>query len=508
MESVLHSLQLGFAVSFTLVNITWLVVGGLLGTIIGMLPGIGPVTGIALLIPVTFGMDPTTAIITLCAVSYGAMYGGSRASILLNTPGDASAIVATFDGYPMAQQGRAGAALAISAISSFIGGILAVILMTLLALPISGFAVKFGPPEYFALMIFALIAAISVNDGSLLKSLIGLFFGLMICTIGLDIQTGVPRFTLGTEVLQDGIDFLPVIMGIFALAEVVVNFEKLTQAPSKLKQKIGRVWITREDWKRSMWPILRATPIGFFVGILPGVGPAMASWMAYIGEKQISKHPEEFGKGAIEGLAAPEAANNAGSVGAMIPMLTLGIPGSGSTAVMLGALIMLGVKPGPLLFIERPDIAWGIISSMYMGNIILAIINIPLAAVLVRILAIPRQYMLPTIIGLAFIGTYAINYSIFDFYILIFFGVTGYLFRALEMPPGPPILAIILGGMLEQSFRQSMTISDGSLSILVSSPISSILLGATVLTMFYPFYSKYRKKRKAAACIPSLKGEK
>ncbi len=494
MESVLHSLQLGFGMCMTPENLAWLTLGGLLGTIIGMLPGLGPVTGIALLIPVTFGMDPGTALITLCAVFYGAMYGGSRASILLNTPGDAAAIAATFDGYPMAQNGRAGSALAMSAIASFFGGISAVFLMTLLALPISGFAVKFGPPEYFALMIFVLTVTVSVNEGSLLKSFIGLFFGLMVCTVGLDTQTGVPRFTFGTEVLQDGIDFLPVIMGIFALSEVVVNFEKLTQASTKLKVKIGRVWITREDWKRSKWPIIRAIPLGFFVGILPGVGSAMAAWMSYILEQKLSRRPEKFGKGAIEGLAAPEAANNSASVGAMIPMLTLGIPGSGATAVMLGALIMLGVKPGPLLFVERPEIAWGVIISMYLGNIILAIMNIPLATVLIRILAIPRQYLMPIIIGLAFIGTYSINYSIFDFYILISFGVIGYMFRALKMPPGPPILAIILGGMLEQSFRQSLIISGGSLSIMVSSPISSIFLGLTVLTMFYPFYSKYRKK--------------
>lgn len=499
MESTFQYLMLGFESAMTITNISWLVIGGLLGTIIGMLPGIGPVTGIAILIPVTFGMNPTTALITLCAVYYGAMYGGSRSSILLNTPGDAPAIAATFDGYPMTRKGRAGAALAISAIASFFGGIIAVFFMTILVVPISGLAIKFGPPEYFGLMIFALVATVSVNSGKILKSCIGLCFGLMLATVGLDLQTGVMRFTLGTEALQDGIDFLPVIMGLFALAEVVLNFEKLTEAASDVKQKIGRVWITREDWKRCKWPILRSTPLGFIIGVLPGVGPGIASWVTYINEQQISKHPEEFGKGAIEGLAAPEAANNAASVGAMIPMLALGIPGSGTTAVMLGALIMLGIKPGPLLFLESPEVAWGVISSMYLGNIILAIINIPLATILVKILNIPRQYMLPTIIGLAFIGTYAINYSVFDFYILIFFGIMGYLFRFLNIPPGPPVLAIILGALIEQSFRQSMVISDGSLAILVTRPISAVMLMLTLLAIVYPIYNSHRKKRKVLA---------
>ena len=498
MESTFHYILIGFESALTFTNVVWMVVGGLFGTIIGMLPGIGPMTGIAVLIPITFGMNPTTALITLCAIYYGAMFGGSRSSILLNTPGDAMAITATFDGYPMAQQGNAGKALAISAIASFIGGIAGVFLMTVLVTPLSSFAIKFGPPEYFGLMIFALAATISVNTGALLKSCIGLFFGLMLGTIGLDLQTGVTRFTLGTEVLQDGIDFLPVIMGLYALAEVVINFEKLTRAAGNFKQKIGRVWITREDWKRSKWPIIRCTPLGFVIGVLPGVGPALAAWVAYINEQQISKHPERFGKGAIEGLAGPEAANNAASVGSMIPMLALGIPGSGSTAVMLGALIMLGIKPGPLLFTERPEVAWGVINSMYLGNIVLAIINIPLATLLVKILRIPRQYMLPMIIGLAFIGTYAINYSVFDFYILILFGILGYLFRWLDIPASPPVLAIILGAMVEQSFRQAMVISDGSIMILFTRPISAAMLLLTVLAFIFPFYSKYRKKKKAA----------
>lgn len=495
MESTFHYILMGFATSLTFTNIAWIIFGGLLGTIIGMLPGLGPVTGIAVLIPLTFGMDPTTALITLCAVYYGAMYGGSRSSILLNTPGDSSAITATFDGYPMTQQGRAGPALAISAIASFIGGMVAVVLLTALAIPISGFALRFGPPEYFGLMIFALAATVSVNTGSMLKSLIGMFFGLMISTIGIDVQTGLDRFTLGFEVLQDGIHFLPIIMGLFALAEVVINFEQLSVASASIKQKIGRVWITREDWKRSKWAIARGTPLGFIIGVLPGVGPSLAAWLSYINEQQISKHPEKFGKGAIEGLAGPEAANNAGSVGAMIPMLTLGIPGSGSTAVMLGALIMLGVSPGPLLFAQRPEVAWGVINSMYLGNIILAIINIPLATLLVKILQIPRQYMLPTIIGLAYIGTYAINYSTFEFFVLVLFGIIGYMFRLLKIPPGPPVLSVILGVMIEQSFRQSMTISGGSLMILVTRPISAVMLLLTVVVVIYPSYSLRRRRK-------------
>ncbi|MCF7935296.1 MAG: tripartite tricarboxylate transporter permease [Synergistales bacterium] len=496
MEETLGYIIQGFGNVLSVSNLLWLFMGGLLGTIIGMLPGIGPATGVAVLIPMTFTMDPMTALMTMCAIYYGAMFGGSRSSILINTPGDGSAIAATFDGYPMAQKGRAGPALAISALASFIGGIIAVFLMTLLAGPMSSFAIKFGPPQYFSLFVFALSATVSISKGSLLKGALAMFIGLMLSTVGIDQQSGMGRFTLGVAELQDGIDFLVAIIGIYAIGEVFLNYESLDTAIEALKKKFGKVWITMDDWKRCFWPIMRSTPVGFIVGVLPGSGGSIASMVAYTNEKQLSKHPDEFGNGAIEGLAAPEAANNAASVGALIPMLTLGVPGSGTTAVMLGALMMMGLQPGPLLFTEHPLLAWSVIDSMYLGNILLAIINIPLAVLIVKVLYVPKRVLLPIILVLAFLGTYTMNYSVVDFYMLLVFGVMGYAMKKLKIPAAPMVLALILGNMMEQAFRQSLTLSMGSLMIFVEKPISLTLLIMALLSTLYPFFAEWRQKRK------------
>ena len=426
METIFTNLMHGFTVAMTPMNIFWVTFGGVLGTIIGMLPGLGPATGVAVLLPLTFTMGPTAALITMCGVYYGAMYGGSRSSILINTPGDGAAIASAFDGYPMTLNGRAEAALAISAIASFIGGTISTIAMTFVAQPVAYFALKFGPAEYFVLMVFALSATASLSEENLVKGFISMILGLMISTVGIDPQSGIQRFTFGILELQGGIDFLVVIIAMYALGEVFKSFAALKEGKKKMQTKFGRIWITKEDWKRSWRAILRSTPLGFFIGALPGAGGTMAALMAYNSEKQISKHSDEFGKGAIEGLAAPEAANNAASVGALIPMMTLGVPGSGTTAVMMGALLMLGLQPGPLLFEQHPDVAWGLIASMYIGNIILAIVNIPMAGILVRLLAIPPKILYPIILGLAFVGTYAIGNSVVDFYLLVIFGLIGY----------------------------------------------------------------------------------
>jgi len=483
-------------VALTPENLFWVSLGGLLGTIVGMLPGIGPATGVAVLLPLTFTMGPTAALITMSGVYYGAMYGGSRSSILINTPGDGAAVAATFDGYPMAQKGRGEAALAISAIASFIGGMIAVIIMTAVAEPVAKFALKFGPAEYFLLMIFALSATASLSKGNLLKGFISMLFGLMISTVGIDGQSGVNRFTFGIIELQTGIDFLVVIIAMYALGEVYKTFQIITEGKKKIQKKFGKIWITKDDWKRSKWPILRSSPLGFFMGALPGAGGTMASLLAYNNEKQLSKNPEEFGKGAIEGLAAPEAANNAASVGALIPMLTLGIPGSGTTAVMMGALLMIGIQPGPMLFQQHPDIAWGLIASMFIGNIILAIINIPLAGLLVRILAIPPKILYPIVLGLAFVGTYAISYSIVDFYLLVIFGLIGYFMHKLDVPMAPLILSVIVGSSMEQSFRQALTISNGNFQIFWSSTVTNVLIALTVISILYPLIKDISSKRK------------
>ncbi|PAB57963.1 tripartite tricarboxylate transporter permease [Anaeromicrobium sediminis] len=492
---VLLSLGKGFLVALEPYHILLVTIGGILGTIVGMLPGLGPATGVAVLLPITFTMGPTAALITMTGVYYGAMFGGSRSSILINTPGDGAALAATFDGYPMAMKGKAESALAISAIASFIGGLIAAIFMVVLANPVARFALKFGPAEYFLLMIAALSMTASMAKGNVLKGFIAMVVGLMIGTVGIDAQSGVERFTFGILELQTGIDFLIVIIGIYALGEVFKSFKMINEGTKKAQKKFGKIWINKEEWNKSKMPILRSAPLGFIIGALPGAGGTMASLMAYNNEKQLSKYPEEFGKGAIEGLAAPESANNAASVGALIPMLTLGIPGSGTTAVMMGALLMLGIQPGPLLFTQHPDMAWGLIASMFIGNIILAIINIPLAGLLVRVLSIPAKILYPIVLTLAFVGTYAISNSVVDFYILVIFGIVGYLMNKIKMPTAPMILAAIVGSTMEQSFRQALRISDGQISIFFKSGVAMSLIGIIVISICYPIWKDWRDSK-------------
>lgn len=496
MES-LKFLAEGFAVAIQPINIMWVTLGGVLGTIIGMLPGLGPATGVAILLPLTFTMGPVAALITMGGVYYGAMYGGSRASILINTPGDGAAVAATFDGYPMALQGRAEQALAISAIASFIGGTVATIIMAFVAIPVSRFALKFGPAEYFMLFLFALSATASMTEGNPIKGFISMVFGLMVATIGTDPQSGVNRFTFGILELQSGIDFLIIIIAMYALGEVLKSFKNIEEGKKKMQTKFGKIWISMAEWKRCILPIIRSSPFGFIIGALPGAGGTMAALMSYNNEKQLSKHPEEFGKGAIEGVAAPEAANNAASVGAMIPMLALGVPGSGTTAVMMGALLMLGLQPGPTLFTTQTQIVWGLIASMFIGNIILAVVNIPLAGLLVRVLSIPPKVLYPIVLGLTFIGTYAISYTTHDFYILIIFGLIGYLMGKANIPSSPMVLAVIIGNSMEQYFRRAYKVSDGDISIFVRSPICIILIILTIASILYPVIKSWYKKQKS-----------
>lgn len=496
MGDVFVNLFNGFMVAATPYHILMVTIGGVLGTMVGMLPGLGPATGVAVLLPLTFSMGPTAALITMCGVYYGAMFGGSRSSILINTPGDGAALAATFDGYPMAMNGRAESALAMSAIASFIGGTIAAVFMVFVANPIADFALKFGPAEYFLLMIAALAMTASMSEKNMLKGFIATIIGLIITTVGIDAQSGVPRFTFVILELQTGIDFLVAIIGIYALGEVFKSFKTLQEGTKKPQTKFKKIWVTKEEWKRCKWPILRSTPLGFFIGALPGAGGTMASLMAYNNERSFSKHPEEFGEGAIEGLAAPEAANNAASVGALIPMLTLGIPGSGTTAVMMGALLMLGIQPGPLLFSQHPDVAWGLIASMFIGNIILAVINIPLAGVLVRVLSIPVKILYPLVLALAFVGCFAISNSVIDFYLLTGFGVLGYIMSKVDLPSAPLVLGCIVGGTMEQSYRQAIKISNGSMEIFFGSGVAIVLILVTIGSILYPIIkSKYAKKK-------------
>ena len=496
MDTLTHILN-GFAVSTTPINLWYTFIGVFLGTIIGVLPGIGPSAGIALLIPVTFGMNPTSALIMMCGIYYGTKYGGSTTAILIRTPGEAASVMTSIDGYEMAKKGRAGAALAVSAIGSFIAGTLGVVGLTVFAVPLSSMALKFGPAEYFTLMLFAMTAVSTLTGKSAAKGLLATILGLMIATIGIDLQSGQARYTMGVPEFQDGVGFVVVVVGLFAVAEVFRGLEDIYKGTGAKAMKItGPLWLTKEEWLRSIGPIWRGGVIGFIIGVLPGAGGTIASIMSYTTEKRLSKHPEEFGHGAIEGVAGPEAANNSDTAGAMVPLLTLGIPGGGATAVLMGAFIMYGIQPGPLLFQNRPDLVWGLINSMYIGNIMLLILNLPLIGIFVQLLKIPSGILYPLIIAISVIGAYAINGSMIDLYLILLFGVIGYVFDKIDIPVAPLVLSLVLGGMMEQSFRQAMTISGGNPKIFFGSAITITLVVMSVISILLPFILPMIKKYK------------
>ena len=496
METFQHIMN-GFLVCIQPINLWYTFIGVFLGTIIGVLPGIGPSAGIALLIPVTFGMNPTSALIMMCGIYYGTKYGGSTTAILIRTPGEAASVMTSIDGYEMAKKGRAGAALAVAAIGSFIAGTLGVVGLTIFAVPLSSMALKFGPAEYFTLMLFAMTAVSTLTGKSAAKGLLSTILGLMIATIGIDLQSGQARFTMGVAEFQDGVGFVAVVVGLFAVAEVFRGLEDVYKGTGAKAMKIeGKLWLTREEWTRSIGPIWRGGVIGFIIGVLPGAGGTIASIMSYTTEKRLSKNPEEFGKGAIEGVAGPEAANNSDTAGAMVPLLTLGIPGGGATAVLMGAFIMYGIQPGPLLFQNRPDLVWGLINSMYIGNVMLLILNLPLIGLFVRLLYIPSGILYPLIIAISVIGAYAINGSMTDLYLILLFGVIGYVFDKIDIPVAPLVLSLVLGGMMEQSFRQAMTISGGSPKIFFSSGITITLVVLSIISVLTPFILPMIKKYK------------
>ncbi|RUM96495.1 tripartite tricarboxylate transporter permease [Pseudaminobacter arsenicus] len=495
MEALIHVID-GFGISLQPGNLSYTFIGVLLGTIIGVLPGIGPSAAMALLIPFCYDLNATSALIMMAGVYYGAQYGGAITSILINTPGESSSVMTAIDGYQMARKGRAGAALAVSAWGSFIGGTVGVIGLTLLAVPLTKAALGFGPAEYFMLMLVALTAVFSLTGKSPAKGMLATMLGLGIATVGTDLQSGQIRYAFGLPALQEGIDFIIVVIGMFAIGEVFSALEdKFTQKSDIIRLK-GKLMLTRDEWRRSAKPIARGSVIGFLVGALPGAGATIASIMSYTVEKNSSKHPEEFGKGAIEGVAGPETANNGASSGAMVPLLTLGVPGSGSTAVLLGAFIMFGIQPGPMLFQTRPDLVWGLVNSMYVGNVMLLLLNLPLIFIFVRLLYIPTGILLPIVLVLSTIGVYAINNSIFELYLCLFFGVAGYIFRKVDIPLAPLVLAVVLGGIMEQSFRQAMTISSGSLSIFVGSKLTIGLAVIGVVILAFTLYSTVSRRRR------------
>jgi putative tricarboxylic transport membrane protein len=496
MDTLQHILN-GFVVAVQPINLWYTFIGVFLGTIVGVLPGIGPSASIALLIPITFGMNPTSALIMMCGIYYGTKYGGSTTAILIRTPGEAASVMTSIDGYEMAKKGRAGAALAVSAIGSFIAGTLGVVGLTLFAVPLSSMALKFGPAEYFTLMLFAMTAVSTLTGKSAAKGMLATLLGLMIATIGIDLQSGQARFTMGVPEFQDGVGFVVVVVGLFAVAEVFRGLEDIYRGTGAKAMKItGNLWLTKEEWVRSIGPIWRGGVIGFIIGVLPGAGGTIASIMSYTTEKRLSKHPEEFGNGAIEGVAGQEAANNSDTAGAMVPLLTLGIPGGGATAVLMGAFIMYGIQPGPLLFQNRPDLVWGLINSMYIGNIMLLVLNLPLIGLFVRLLYIPSGILYPLIISISVIGAYGINGSATDLYLILFFGVVGYVFDKVDIPVAPLVLSLVLGGMMEQSFRQAMTISGANPKIFFGSAITMTLVIMSVISILLPFVLPMLKKYK------------
>ncbi len=482
---VLQHLALGFSIALTPQNLGFAFAGAFIGTVIGVLPGIGPSAGIALLLPVTFGLPPVSALIMLAGIYYGAMYGGTLTSVLINTPGESSSVMTTLDGYQLALQGRAGAALGIAAIGSFIAGTLGVVALMLAAPPIADSAVLFGPPEYFALALLGLLTLSGLTGTSASKALLMAVAGLAVATVGLDPIVGQLRFTAGVLELSDGIEFLPVAVGLFGIAEVLANVESPVRL-EPIRATLSGLIPTWQDWIASRLPILRGTVIGFAVGVLPGAGATIASFIAYGVEKRIAREPERFGRGAIEGVAAPESANNAATAGAMVPLLTLGIPGSATTAVLLGAFILYGLRPGPLLLTDHPDVFWGLVASMYVGNVMLLVLNLPGAPIFASMLRLPYPAIAAGILGISVAGVYSLQNSMFDVWVAIAFGVIGYGMKRFDYPAAPFVLALVLGPLLETALRQSLTISHGSLAIFVSRPASAILLAVGLLIVAGP----------------------
>ena len=477
-----QSLLYGFSVSLTATNLLYCALGVVLGTIVGVLPGIGPLGGITLLLPTTFGMEPVSAIIMLAGIYYGAMYGGSTTSILVNIPGEAASVVTCFDGYQMARQGRAGPALSIAAFGSFIAGTLSVLGLMLLAPLLARVALKFGPPEQFSLMVLGLIILAYMGTGSVLKAMMMIVLGLTLAMVGIDHLSGFARFTHGRVELGDGISFLAVAMGLFGVAEILLNVEK-TVVADIIKPKLSTLLPTREDWKRSLGPIFRGSGVGFLIGILPGASHIISTFVSYGMEKRLSRHPEEFGTGRIEGVAGPESANNAATGGAMIPFLALGIPSAPATATMMVALLIHGVKPGPLLMEQHPQVFWGLIASMYIGNVMLLILNLPLVGLFINLLRVPRHFLYPGILLICFVGVYSVNLSGTDLWIMAIAGVAGYLLRKAGFDPAPIVLAMVLGPMMEQALRQGLMMSKGEFGIFLSRPISAAMLAGAVLLL-------------------------
>jgi putative tricarboxylic transport membrane protein len=487
---IFANLALGFSVAFKLSNIVACFMGVFIGTLVGVLPGIGPVSAMALLLPVTLSSTPEAGIIMMAGIYYGSMYGGSTTSILVNIPGEAASVVTCLDGHELAKQGRAGPALGMAALGSFFAGTVAIILLMLVAPTLARVAVAFGPPEYFSLMVLGLTILSFMTQGSIAKALLMACLGIVLGLIGLDQITGGPRLTFDRMELVDGIGLVPVVMGLFGVAEILSNLERAMQR-EVIKARVGSLWPSREDWRVSKGPLTRGTFLGFFLGILPGGGAVIASFASYAIERKLSKTPERFGKGAMEGVAGPEAANNAAAGGAFIPLLTLGIPPNVVMALLLGAFIVHGLQPGPLMMVQNPQVFWGIVASMYLGNVMLLILNMPLIGLWVQVLRVPYNILFPMILLFCIVGVFCSGNAAFDVLVMTVFGVLGYLFRKFGYEAAPLVLAFVLGPLLENNFRKSLLLSQGDFMVFVERPISLVCLALAALALI-------------AALVPSL----
>ena len=495
---VLSSLWLGLGVALQPMNLLFCFAGVFIGTLIGVLPGIGPVDAMSLLLPVTFNITPEAAIIMMAGIYYGSMYGGSTTAILVNIPGEAASVVTCLDGYQMARQGRAGPALGMSAIGSFIAGTLAVIGLMLLAPVLARFAVKFGPAEYFSLMVLGLSILVWLSHGSILKALIMAGIGVVLGLVGIDSITAMPRLTFETLQLVDGLGIVPIVMGLFGIAEILHNIEASVKRDI-FETRVKGLMPSKEDWKRSAGPIARGSVLGFLLGVLPGGGAVISSFVSYALEKRLSRHPEQFGKGAIEGVAGPETANNAAAGGGFIPLLTLGIPPNVVMALLLGAFIVHGVQPGPLLMVQKPDFFWGIVASMYIGNVMLLVLNMPLIGMWVQVLKVPYKILFPLILLFCLIGAYSVSNQIFDVYLMLGFGVLGWLMKKYGYEPAPLVLAFVLGPMLENNLRKALILSQGDLATFIERPISAICLAIALFLLLSPLIPRFGARRKELA---------
>jgi putative tricarboxylic transport membrane protein len=493
--NVLNDLFFGFGVALQPWNLLACFFGVFVGTLVGVLPGIGPVGAMSILLPITFGISPVTGIIMLAGIYYGAMYGGSTTSILVNIPGEAASVVTCLDGYQMALKGRAGPALGIAAFGSFIAGTLGLAGLMFMTNALAGVALLFGPTEYFSLMCLGLCLVTYLTQGSVLRGLVMAGLGLFLSLIGQDVITGQARFSFGLMGLIDGVGLVPLVMGLFGISEVLLNLEKLGEKREVLKTRFRELFPTKQDWRKSALPIGRGTLIGFFLGILPGGGAVISSFVSYATEKKFSKHPEEFGKGAIEGVAGPESANNAASSSGFVPLFSLGIPANVIMALLLGALMIHGIRPGPLLITDRPEIFWGTVASMYVGNVMLLVLNLPLIGIWVQVLKVPYRALFPLILLFCFIGAYSIGANVFDLYVMFIFGAIGYVLRKLEYEPAPMVLAFVLGPLLEKNLRQALILSDGSLSVFLTRPLSAVSLLIAVLLLLSTIVPFVRKRR-------------